>query len=135
MVSGSDGEEAILRAARIVADNPSISIPLHPRRDRDARSFAEREVWRLAEQVGFQQKFTLSEVVAVVAKAYKGDAVRQEILVSPRDVELRAPLGAGFNYLGDYIDAILRAARRVHQRAETCGRAYEKCRPAVEPRC
>ena len=112
MVSGSDREDVIFRMAKVIADNPSISIPLAPRRDRDARSPAEREVWRLAQQVGLEQTFPLGAVVTLVARAFNIGRVQQQILVSPREIEQMAPLGAGFNYLGDYLDGIVRAARR-----------------------
>jgi len=82
------------------------------RRNREARSAAERTIWQLAETAGLQQNFTLGEVVSVVAKAYETARSVQEILVSPKEMANAAPLGSGFNYMGDYIDSIIKSARR-----------------------
>lgn len=108
--SGNTSHNLILELARIIAANPGIQVASAPGKKRAGRSLVQRQASKLATAIGVERRFTLAELVGLLASAYREQGTTRRLLVSPRDMLDTMPSGRGVGTIPDYLEAALRQA-------------------------
>ena len=110
--SGNSNEDQVTQLARIVGANPWIEISsMIETRAKHGRSIVEREVLRLAEAVGIQRRFSLAEVVELLAAIVREPSNIQRLLIAPTHLLEHIPAGQQVRSIPSYLEEILRRAQ------------------------
>lgn len=111
-VSGNSDENQVIQLARIIGANPWIKLnSIIGISTKHGRSVVEREVLKLAESIGVDRHFSLTEVVELLAAIVREPSSIQRLLVAPADLLEYIPAGQQVRAIPSYLEEILRKAQ------------------------
>lgn len=112
-VSGKADQDPVIQLAHIFAANPWLKFdPSNKSTMKGGRSFVERQIVSLIEQVGPDRQYSLAEVVALLVTMVNSQNGGERLLVAPSEILDFIPTGKRVEVIPNYLEGIVRKAER-----------------------